>query len=373
MDFLSLLNDQCHAYPQATLKGVLRSQPEDFFVDEILGFEPEGEGEHVFLYIEKTGANTQFVAEQLADFATLAAKDVSFSGMKDRWAVTRQWFSVHLPGKETPDFSLLNNAEITILKQHRHPRKLRRGVHKANFFRLRLRQLSGDRSYLADRVEAIAKQGVPNYFGEQRFGHGARNLSSAQRWFAGAFKPRRKQQGIFLSAARAFIFNQVLSSRVKDNNWSSYVAGDLIMLEGTHSVFKPEQGEQAAIESRLCEADVHLTGPMVGKIGNLCCDELTAELEHAVIDQYSSLYEGLVKHGLNAERRALRVIPKQLSFRFLDDDSLELCFELPSGCFATAVMAELVAYQNVERVYQADDKPGEAISPNHQPAISNNN
>ena len=113
-DYLTLLNSQYSAYDKPTLSGVLRSCPEDFFVDEILGFEPEGEGEHVFLYIEKTAANTQFVAEQLAAFAKVAIKNVSFSGMKDRWAVTRQWFSVHLPGKTSPDFTALKHDEITV-------------------------------------------------------------------------------------------------------------------------------------------------------------------------------------------------------------------------------------------------------------------
>ncbi|MCR8923992.1 tRNA pseudouridine(13) synthase TruD [Dasania sp. GY-MA-18] len=348
-DYLSLLSEQHKAYAAPTLSGVLRSSPQDFFVDEILGFEPEGEGEHVFIYIEKTAANTQFVAEQLATFAKVAVKNVSFSGMKDRWAVTRQWFSVQMPGKQAPDFSALNNAEIQVLKQSRHPRKLRRGVHKANYFRLRLRQLSGDRAYLDERVTAIAKLGVPNYFGEQRFGHGARNLSSAQRWFAGAFKPRRNQQGLFLSAARSLLFNQLLSKRVADNNWADYIPGDIMMLAGTHSVFKPEPSEAEDIRLRLQQGDIHSTGPMFGKALAMCCSEQAVALEQLVFEQHPELCAGLLKQGLTAERRALRVIPAQLQHQFIDEDTLELSFELPSGCFATAVMAELVDYHSAER------------------------
>ncbi|WP_339671417.1 tRNA pseudouridine(13) synthase TruD [Dasania marina] len=363
-DYLTLLNSQYSAYDKPTLSGVLRSCPEDFFVDEILGFEPEGEGEHVFLYIEKTAANTQFVAEQLAAFAKVAIKNVSFSGMKDRWAVTRQWFSVHLPGKTSPDFTALKHDEITVLKQSRHPRKLRRGVHKANYFRLRLRQLEGDSSYLADRVASIATLGVPNYFGEQRFGHGGRNLNSAQRWFAGAFKPRRNQQGIFLSAARSLLFNQILSARVAQGNWADYIPGDIMMLAGTHSVFKPELDEVEDIALRLQQADVHSTGPMFGKASAMATSEQAGELEQSIFEQHPDLCAGLLKQGLASERRALRVIPAQLSHQLVDD-VLELSFELPSGCFATAVMAELVAYSTMERDYSQDV----AVSKN----VDNNN
>ena len=345
-DFIDLLAQQAKAYPATAASAVLRSQAEDFYVEEILGFEPEGEGEHVFLFIEKRAANTQYVAEQLAKFAKVNPRVLSFSGMKDRWAVTRQWFSIQMPGQEAPDFSALNSEEITVLKQTRHIKKLRRGVHKQNLFRITLRQVQGDKSLIEKRIEAISANGVPNYFGEQRFGHNAKNLSSAQRWFAGLFKPRKNQQGIFLSAARSFIFNQILSERIKQGNWNQYIAGDLLMLEGTHSIYQPET--EQGIAQRLQEGDSHITGPMFGKAGNLAPAELAAELEQSITAAFAELCEGLIKQGLKAERRALRVMPQQLSYQWLDESSLQLSFMLPSGCFATAVMAELLDYKNAQ-------------------------
>jgi tRNA pseudouridine13 synthase len=267
--------------------------------------------------------------------------------MKDRWAVTRQWFSVHLPGKVAPNFSDLNGDEITVLKQTRHPRKLRRGVHKENLFRIRLRELQGDRNYLADRLDIITRQGVPNYFGEQRFGRGAKNLSSAQRWFAGAFKPRRNQQGFFLSAARSFLFNQILSLRVNDQSWLNYLPGDIMMLNGTHSVFKPALDEE--LSQRLTSGDVHATAAMYGKTSDMAVSDDCAQLEEAVFSAYPELCEGLIAQGLKAERRALRLVPQQLQCRWLDNENLELSFKLPSGCFATSVMAELLHYTNAEQ------------------------
>ena len=346
-DFLALLSQQQKSYPPTGATAVLRTHPEDFYVEEILGFEPEGEGEHVFLLIEKRAANTQFVAEQLAKFAKVNPKVLSFSGMKDRWAVTRQWFSVQMPGKQAPDFSELNSEEITVLKQTRHIKKLRRGVHKQNLFRICLREFQGSKSLVEKRLEEIKVQGVPNYFGEQRFGHSAKNLSSAQRWFAGLFKPRKNQQGIFLSAARSLIFNQLLSERIQQKNWNQYLEGDVLMLEGSHSIYQPETDE--GISERIISGDSHITGPMFGKKGNLGPIAQAAELELSITSQYGELCEGLLKQGLKAERRALRVIPQQLSHQWLDDKHLQLSFILPSGCFATAVMAELLDYKNAQQ------------------------
>lgn len=346
-DYLSVIANQVSAYGAPSLEGLLRQSPEDFFVDEVLGFEPEGEGEHVFVHIEKTASNTQFIAEQLAAFAGVSINAVSFSGMKDRWAVTRQWFSVQMPGKASPDFSELNNDEVSVLAVSRHPRKLRRGVHRANRFRIRLRDIKGDREDFEQRIALISQQGVPNYFGEQRFGHGARNLNSAERWFAGAFKPRRKQQGIFLSAARSFLFNQVLSQRVRHNNWQQFLAGDLFMLEGTHSIFASD--DDIDIEARLKQGDVHSTGPLYGRASKLASSGEAADLEATILEPYAYLLAGLEKQGLTAERRALRLIPKGLGFQFIEKDCVEITFELPTGCFATALMAELAQYQNMDR------------------------
>jgi tRNA pseudouridine13 synthase len=326
--------------------GLLRQSPADFLVEEVLGFEPAGEGEHVFLSIEKTGLNTGQVAERLARLAKIAARQVSYAGMKDRHAVTRQWFSVHLPGKSEPDWQLLNSAELKVLSVSRHLRKLRRGVHKGNRFVITLTELkaadhTAAQQQLEDRIAIISQQGVPNYFGEQRFGHDGNNLIRARQWFDGSFSPKRFQRGIYLSAARSQLFNNVLARRVAEQSWNRLGSGELLLLNGTNSVFA--QAEQQGLEQRLASGDIHLTGPMYGKPGGLQCELATAELEQQLLSAEPALLAGLEKHGLKAERRALRFIPGSLGYQ-LQGDRLQLDFMLPRGCFATALLRECIDY-----------------------------
>ena len=324
------------------LRGVIRQSPEDFQVEEMLGFEPEGEGEHVFLWVEKTGLNTQQVADALARLAKLPARQVSYSGMKDKNAVTRQWFSVHLPGGDDIDWGQINSSNIKLLKVSRHLRKLRRGVHQGNHFVIAVNKVEGNTTSLAERVQLLIEQGVPNYFGEQRFGFGGANLQKAQQWFAGEFKPKRHQQGIYLSAARSWLFNTLLSKRVHDNNWNSLLTGELLMLAGSNSIF--EQDNDSGLAQRLAEGDIHLTGPLYGKPGRgKVCQQQVAELEQALLDRYPALLLGLENAGLKAERRALRLMPQGFEYK-LEADRLEFKFGLDSGSFATAVMRELVDY-----------------------------
>ena len=324
---------------ESSAKAVLRREPADFQVEENLGYEPEGQGEHVYLWVEKTGLNTQFVADRIATFAGQPKRNVSFSGMKDRHAVTWQWFGVHLPGKVELDWAALNDSQLTIHKAIRHPRKLRRGSHRSNRFTLRLTTVEGDKTELERRLQSIKSGGFPNYFGEQRFGHEGRNTEQAERWFNGQIKPKRQQQGIYLSAARSWLFNQVLAERVLDKSWDQLLAGDLLMLDGTHSVFSAD--DDSSLQERLQQGDIHPTGPMYGKEGKLVCSEETAELEERVLAGFPELTQGLEKKGLRAERRALRVIPGELQWQW-GNDCLKLDFFLPSGCFATALVRELV-------------------------------
>jgi tRNA pseudouridine13 synthase len=330
-----------HAYAAAPVNAVLRQHPENFFVEESLGFEPSGEGEHVFLFVEKMGMNTQFVADKLATLAGVAKRQVSYSGMKDRRAVTRQWFSVHLPGIKSVDWTSLNCDTLTILNIVRHRKKLRRGVHRANTFRIKLTQVSGDLEQLRQRIYSIAKGGVPNYFGEQRFGHGGSNLSAAYEWFMGGRPPKRHQRGIYLSAARAYIFNQVLSMRVQENSWNKARSGEWLILNGSHSVFAAGDEDLTA---RLISGDIHPTGAMYGKHESSTALNDAEKLEQKVFEQCSYFVQGLDEAGLKLERRALRMIPQDLSCH-IDESEVELSFTLPRGCFATALMRELADYQ----------------------------
>ena len=319
------------------LRGVMRAQPEDFFVDEMLGFEPEGNGEHVFVHVEKTGANTDWVGKQLARFAGVAPMAVSWSGMKDRHAVTRQWFSVQLPGKTDPDWLAFNIDGVKVLDARRHNRKLKRGAHRGNRFQIRLRGISGDRDVAKARIEVIAAQGVPNYFGEQRFGRGGDNLDLARALFAGRRLPR-EQRSFALSAARSHLFNRILAARVADGSWNQARDGDVFMLAGTHSVFGPEPVDDA-LRERMNRLDIHPTGAMWGR-GKLRSSNAVAELESSIAVTDADLADGLVRNDLDQQRRALRLLATGLIATWEDDDVI-LDFSLESGAFATVVIREL--------------------------------
>jgi len=315
----------------------LRREPADFRVDEILGFEPSGSGEHAFLDIEKTGANTEWVARQLARELGLPPVAIGFSGLKDRHAITRQAFTVHLGTKPEPDWSALAIPGVRILGAMRHARKLKRGAHRGNRFVIVLRDVRGDRERVDAVLAAIRAQGVPNYFGEQRFGRDDGNLTLARQLFSGTRLPREKH-GIALSAARSELFNAVLARRVAENSWNRTVDGDVFMLAGTHSVFGPEPLTDE-LARRIKAFDIHPTGPMWGR-GELRSSDAVRAIEQAAIEAQRDLAQGLEKAGLEQQRRSLRLVARDLDANWSGDD-LVLSFSLESGAFATVVVREL--------------------------------
>lgn len=320
------------------LSGVLRADAADFFVDEDLGFEPDGQGEHAFVRVEKRGNNTEWVARQLARFADVAPAAVSYAGIKDRHAVTRQTFSVHLPGRPDPDWSALQGEGLRVLSSSRNSRKLRIGALRGNAFRIVLREVSGERGELDARIAGVVAQGVPNYFGEQRFGAGGGNVAKARALFAGRRVPRH-ERSLLLSAVRSQLFNEVLAARVATGAWNTALEGDVFMLDGTQSIFGPEP-LTAEIGRRLATGDIAPTGPMFGE-GSLRTTSAAAELETRVAAANADLVAGLVANGLRQERRALVLRPGNLSAQWLSEGDLELRFDLMKGSYATVVVREL--------------------------------
>jgi tRNA pseudouridine13 synthase len=333
--------DLPRAYGGPPLRGVLRATPEDFFVDEDLGFAPDGAGEHVFVRVEKRGANTDFVARELAHFAGVRAEAVSYAGLKDRHAVTRQTFSIHLPGKADPDWAGLSHAEFSVLEAARHSRKLQRGALKGNRFRIVLRDVQGDRDAAAKIAEAVRAQGVPNYFGEQRFGRDAANVDKALAMFKGR-RVQRHERSLLLSAARSQVFNAVLAGRVGQGNWNRPLDGEVWMLDGTHSIFGPEP-LTPELSARLERGDIAPTGPMWGA-GELRTRAAVADLENAVAARFPELAAGLAANGLRQERRSLVLRPRELAMHWLPAVGAELSFYLNSGTYATVLLRELFEY-----------------------------
>lgn len=333
------------------LSARFRVEPGDFQVDELPAFEPSGEGEHLLLEVEKTGLNTAFVAKALAAWAGIGDMGVGYAGLKDRHAVTRQRFSVHLPKRAAPDPQALDVPGLRVMSSAWHQRKLPRGALAGNRFALRLRDVHAEQGRV-DRVEvdarlaAIAQGGIANYFGEQRFGHGGGNIAQARRLFAGA-RVGREQRSIYLSAARSALFNAVLAARISAGDWNTGREGDVWMLDGTQSVFGPEPID-AALRARADAQDIHPTGPMWG-VGDLRSQDATRELEQAAVAMHADLRAGLEAAGLRQERRALRVRVRDLSWQWPDAETLELGFTLLPGAYATELLAELGAVADASR------------------------
>lgn len=318
------------AYMPLALAGNLRQTPADFNVSEVLGFTPSGDGEHHLVCIEKTGQNTQWVASELAKFAGIKSKSVGFCGRKDRHAVTTQWFSLHLPGQAEPLWQNLTIEGCTVKDTGRHNKKLRPGSHTANNFIIRLTALANTKaepnpeenllSQLEARLEQVKTQGVPNYFGYQRFGRNGQNLTQAKRWLLENKPPRRDQQGIILSSARAFIFNQVLAERVKQNNWHQMIEGDVAI-------------------------DTLPTGPLWGR-GRSATQGSALTLEQAALTPFSDWLNSLEHKGLTQERRSFCLKPEHFTYTITDFDTpqatLTLSFQLGTGAFATAVLNEIL-------------------------------
>ncbi|AKS42781.1 tRNA pseudouridine(13) synthase TruD [Wenzhouxiangella marina] len=321
-------------------RGRIRVSPEDFRVREDLGHCPDGEGEHLWLWVEKRERNTVDVASDLARAAGVHPRQVSFAGLKDRNAVTEQYFSLHLPGSSDPDWRAWELEGVRIHRAERASRKIRRGRLKGNRFELRIRELDADRDALTERLERVRAGGVPNGFGQQRFG--GNNLARARALFAGQLRrsPSKSKKGFYLSAARSLIFNQVLARRIAEGSWNRLLPGDVAMLDGTHSFFvaDPDDTEQ----QRRCEAmDLHPTGPLVG-LGEVPVTGEVLALETEVAEGEADLVEGLKRFRLEHQRRALRMRVLDLEWGFTGPDTLELRFGLGQGSYATSVLREIL-------------------------------
>jgi tRNA pseudouridine13 synthase len=314
-----------HAYPASGASATLKVLNEDFSVTELPLQLPSGEGEHLWLDIEKNGANTAFVAQQLAAAAGVNEWDVGYAGLKDRHAITRQWFSIYLPKGETPDLTQLQHPEFKVLAQSRHVKKLRPGDLQGNRFRIVLRDVTGDHDAIEANLKAVASQGVPNYFGAQRFGHDGGNVEQGRAMLAREIRVRNpKKKGIYLSAVRSFVFNEVLALRIQQGLWGKALPGDV-----TDEAGRP-------------------TGPLWGR-GRVSTTDQAQALENGVAERHATLCDGMEHAGLDQERRALVASPADMSWEWPQGDQLVLAFSLPAGTYATSVLNEILRTAEPER------------------------
>ena len=308
----------------------IRETPEDFVVDEVLGFTASGQGEHALLRVRKRGSNTGWVAKEIANRAGVRPHDVGYAGLKDRHAVTTQWYTVPTRRRPAADWLDVQGEGYEVIEAYAHSRKLPRGALEANRFSITLRGFDGDIDALRARAVEVARTGVPNYFGPQRFGRDLANLRAGDardamfRW----------------SASRSLIFNAVLAERITAGNWNRVHLGERANLDGRNSSFIVEALD-AALQERLDTLDIHPTGPMWGE-GGCGIEGEMAEFETAIAARYPEFLEWLRADRLAAARRPLRVAVRDLSVSAGDDGAPILNFTLRSGSFATTVLREFI-------------------------------
>ncbi|MBS0377685.1 MAG: tRNA pseudouridine(13) synthase TruD [Proteobacteria bacterium] len=316
-----------------------RVTAEDFLVEEELGFAPSGAGSHLLLKVRKVNANTVFVARALARAARCREHEVGYAGLKDRKSVAVQWFSVPRP-RVAVDFAALSSPEFQVLEAHPHARKLPRGALAGNRFRLRLRPAAQDSAPLAARLQeslaVIARRGVPNYFGPQRFGREGGNLAALH---GDPLALPRPERGFVLSAARSLIFNALLAERVRSGGWEALTEGDLAMLDGRGSFFAVEHVDDTLL-ARAAALEIHPSGALWGE-GDPQSAGAVRELELRTALDLPHAAGACRAAGMEQERRALRLRVLRAEVA-LESDAVVLSFALTRGAFATAVLRELI-------------------------------
>ncbi len=319
----------------------IRTVNDDFRVEEVLPFEPAGRGEHLFLTVRKDGWNTSSAVRWIARALSCRERDVGFCGHKDRYAVTVQSFTV--PSRVEPEAAAAFDWPdgLTLVRAQRHDRKLRRGVHRANRFSIRLRDVDADPAAVDARLAAIREGGFPNRFGEQRFGRDGENVSRARASLSRKNYRRSRDPGhsVEISALRSMLFNAVLSARIEEGTWRSALPGDLMLLDGSRSFFVADRHD-ATLAARIADGDVHPSGPLWGRGAEKLPPELLGR-ERGWLSPYRSDCELLEARGFALERRPLRALARDLAWRWPDAGVLALQFVLDRGCYATALLGEV--------------------------------
>jgi len=322
--------------------GTIKRTPEDFRVTENLGVKPDGTGEHIWLHITKRRQNSDTVAKALARYVNVAYRDVGYSGQKDFQAITQQWFSIYLPKKIDIDWGGFSLEGVVIDEINQNKRKIKRGTHQSNSFEIIVRDITDDNSELTERLSLIRQQGVPNYFGEQRFGRERRNINQAYSLLVeGKRFKDRNLKGLLYSSARSWLFNSVVSKRIEQGSWDTLYDSEPVNLNNSASVFNADDDER--LNTRLLELDIHPTAPLWGKFSSDIVKEYGElhEFEVKVLEPYTDFCNGLEQAGLKYQRRPIRLSVNDFEYSF-SENNLRLCFDLSKGQFATSVLRELI-------------------------------
>ena len=342
------------------VSGKIKIDFSDFRVKEDLGFTPTGNGEHAFVQVTKKGLTTLNIAKKISEVAGHKLSAIGYSGMKDKNGECTQWFSFPFSNDVDRILNAMESTNLRIVASHRNQSKLKIGSHKRNDFNITIRSCVGDRDNFENRLKAIQTHGVPNYFGMQRFGHKFQNISAVRDLMATEIEStlssnpekRRRvsniERGILISSARAYLFNQVLSLRLELKNWSSYLAGDVLNLNGTDSYFVLGQDDQEdMVQKRIDIFDIHISGPLAGCFSSkdkYVTRSKAADIEVRSLQNHETLTKGLKQLNVPATRRPLRFRPENLQWSWKDKDTLNISFSLRKGCYATSLLREVCLF-----------------------------
>ncbi len=326
--------------------GLIKVKAEDFIVIEHHNMTFTETGEHLWLKVKKVSCNTSWVATQLSSACKVPARQVGFAGLKDRHAITQQWFSVQLP--KVQDIETIQSKlpeTIEIIEHHWHQSKLKRGQLTHNEFKILVRNIKGERQPIENNIQSILQSGAPNYFGPQRFGHQLGNIQQALDWFENKIKVNnRNKRSLLISSARSYIFNLIVASRIKQDSWNLPVEGDILQLDGSHSWFPTTAATPSEISSRLKQFDIHITAALWGE-DKVQSTAACAHLENNIADQFPAFQNGFEKNRVKQTRRSMRTILQNLTHEW-DGDTLALNFMLQPGAYATGVIREIINFQD---------------------------
>lgn len=322
--------------------GSLKDAIEDFIVIENNDISFTNQGEHLWLKIQKKATNTSQVATFLAQACKVSPRQVAYAGLKDRQAVTQQWFSIQLP-KISDTEQIQNNlpSSIKIIEQKWHQKKLKTGCISDNEFKITINNIEGDHESIKTNINFVKKQGVPNYFGPQRFGHQMGNIQQAQDWFSGHKRvSNRNLRSLLISTARSHIFNSIVAQRIKCKLWQKPIEGDIMQLDGSHSWFYATDESQNNLMNRLKQFDIHITAALWGEDSTQSTADC-ADLEETIAASFPIYQSGFEKFRVKQDRRSIRLLPQQLNHSF-SEKQLKISFKLPPGCYATSVLREII-------------------------------
>ncbi len=325
----------------APIPAAFRASPEDFVVEEIAAYEPTGEGEHVFALIEKRERTTPDAVRALCERLEVDASSAGWAGLKDRHAITRQWISLLGTSPETVMGADVEG--VRILRAANHPHKIRTGHLRANRFRIRLRDFDPSRIVDLRQVPSqIQSLGLPNYYGEQRFGRDGENAEQALRWVRGEARPPRAgfQRKLQMSALQSELFNRCVAGRVKTSTLGKVFLGDLMKKHETGGLFIAS--ELLESQARADAWEISPTGPIFG--AKMRWPEHAARAsEEALLEASGLTLEQLTKWKRIAPgtRRFVRVSPGEIGLS-VSDHTVTLDFTLPAGSYATILVREIL-------------------------------